>query len=641
MIKPLDLMKGFISCTIALGLSGLPANSFDDRLGDVPDRTKSRFSSARLDRIKAWYEARIEAGEISGSVVALAIDGQLAYSQASGFQDRSKTVAMRSNSIFWIASMTKPITSVAALILVDDGKLELDAPVAKYLPELANMKVGIVKSGNILGSAELPLESARRPITVRDLLRHTSGLLYPPRSAEMSINALYAKAEFQEDRTLAHFVASLAGLPLGHQPGEVWEYSYSTDVLARIVEVASGKPFDAFLQARIFDPLNMIDTSFHVDQSKLHRLVDPPTRRIPQFDITRPRKLLSGGAGLASTAVDYMIFCQMLLNGGVLNGNRVLTDESVRRLTQNSLPDGVRFIGVDTGPKVGASWGLGVNVRVNANTSIVPGSVGSYGWSGIWGTYFWVDPAEKLIAIQMIQVTPDKVGPYYSAIRNLTYGALSIDEVTSPSKLTSPIEANTLFEYGGRYDFGPSSSARDRMEIGVSDFVGIGVEIETVRDGIKVKKLSEFGSAADAGVKPGDVFIEIDRERAAGLRIGQALGKLRGMPNSIVALKVSRPGIDTLLDLTVKRVPIHVPLVELTVRVKNGRLDVEASGPWPILEFERGGSIAASANGRDLFSAESRDRTQIVFQRNVEGKISGMILNPGPQQAVGVRLSDR
>ena len=229
--------------------------------------------------------------------------------------------------------MTKPVTGVAAMVLVDDGKLDLDAPVAKYLPELGHMQVGTAKPNPATGKTEIALEPPRRPMTVRDLLRHTSGLVYPPQFLNSPISQLYAKAEFARDKTLADFVASLASLPLAHQPGEIWEYSWSVNVLARVVEVASGQSFDAFLDGRIFQPLHMIDTGFYVPAAKLGRLVEAPEPRSPQFDVTRPRRLLSGGGGLVSTAADYLRFCQMLLNGGELDGARILRPETIQLMT--------------------------------------------------------------------------------------------------------------------------------------------------------------------------------------------------------------------------------------------------------------------------------------------------------------------
>lgn len=402
--------------------------------GDFPtgDPASLGFSAERLKRIDVWFQQRADtrdlagkdAGDTSGAVIAIARNGGLAYFQAAGYQDRARTVHMTRDSIFWIASMTKPVTSVAAMILVDDGKIELDAPVAKYLPELANMQVASEKADQRNG--ELVLEPPKRAMTIRDLLRHTSGLVYPPQFLGSPVNKLYERATFRSTNTLEEFVHSLASLPLAHQPGEVWEYSWGVDVLARVVEVASGQPFDKFLASRIFAPLHMVDTGFYVPADKLGRLVDPPEPRETQFDITRPRKLLSGGGGLASTAEDYVRFCQMLLNEGELDGARVLRAETVRLMTSDALPPGIRFALDFVGPSTGSSWGLGFAVRTSAASSNIPGSVGSYSWNGLWGTWFWVDPAEKLVAVMMIQAVPAKSAPYRKVMRSLTYEALLV-----------------------------------------------------------------------------------------------------------------------------------------------------------------------------------------------------------------------
>jgi CubicO group peptidase (beta-lactamase class C family) len=296
-----------LPCSAALGRGMalafcLSTAAFAGDLATAEHPESLGFSAARLQRIGSWYRARVDAGALPGAVVAIARNGKLAYLEAVGFQDNAKTIAMKPDAIFWIASMTKPVTSVAAMMLVEEGKLDLDAPVSQTLPELKDMQVGVEKPDPVTGRKEIALEPPKRLMTVRDLLRHTSGLVYPPQFTNTAINRLYRKAVFERDKTLADFVASLADLPLAHQPGEVWEYSWSVDVLARVVEVASGLPFDQFLQDRIFGPLHMVDTGFYVPEAKLARLVDAPEPRDPQFDVTRPRKLLSGGGGLVSTA---------------------------------------------------------------------------------------------------------------------------------------------------------------------------------------------------------------------------------------------------------------------------------------------------------------------------------------------------
>jgi CubicO group peptidase (beta-lactamase class C family) len=314
-----------VFCLPALALAQNPS---------VIDPASVGFSPQRLMRIEAWYQAQIDSGALPGAVVAIARHGKVAYMRAIGYQDRHRTIPMRPDAIFWIASMTKPVTSVAAMMLVEDGKLDLDAPVARYLPALEGMQVASEVVDPVTGKTTsfvlAQLVPQTHPMTVRDLLRHTSGLVYAPQFLNTSIHRLYGeKVVFTRNTTLAEFVAGLAKVPLAHQPGKVWEYSWGVDVLARVVEVASAQRFDQFLQSRIFGPLHMIDTGFYVPEAKLARLVDPPpSGRDALWDVTKPPRLFSGGGGLVSTAEDYLRFCQMLLNGGELDGARILQPET-------------------------------------------------------------------------------------------------------------------------------------------------------------------------------------------------------------------------------------------------------------------------------------------------------------------------
>jgi len=304
---------------------------------------------------------------VPGAVVAIARNGRLVSLQALGFQDRDKKIPMQPNAIFLIGSMTRQVTAVATMLLVEQGKLALDAPVAQYLPDLAGMQVVDINTDAATGETRFAMVPQKRPMTIRDLLRNTSGLIYPEWEfgdggiESITIHSFYKlRAVFERDKTLADFVASLARLPLAHQPGEVWEYGWGFDVLGRIVEVVSGQTFDQFLQNQIFQPLHMTDTGFTVPAAKPGRLVDPPTKqRPPTWDVTKPAKLFSGGGGLVSTAVDYLHFCQMLLNAGELDGVRILRPETVRQMTANALPSDIRFVGNGVGPSLGTSWGLG------------------------------------------------------------------------------------------------------------------------------------------------------------------------------------------------------------------------------------------------------------------------------------------
>lgn len=277
-----------------------------DDLQAVGDPDSLGFSAKRLARITSWFEAQSKRGDPSGFVVGIARGGKLAYLQPTGFEDRDKKIPMRPDSIFRIGSMSKQITSVATMMLVDEGKLELDAPVAQYLPELKDMQV--VKTDPATGDAILlELEPAKRAMTIRDLLRNTSGLVYAspdytdPGFGNAAIHALYGvKAPFRRDKPIASFVASLGTLPLLHQPGEVWEYSIGYDVLGRVIEVVSGQTFDHFLQSRLFAPLHMVDSGFSVPEDKLARLVAVPgaqPKPLSDGDVGKPQTFFSGEAG--------------------------------------------------------------------------------------------------------------------------------------------------------------------------------------------------------------------------------------------------------------------------------------------------------------------------------------------------------
>src|SRR5476651_2027654 len=352
-----------------LVLSGLSANCFGQRL-TTADPEGAGFSSARLERIAPWYQAQFEKSAVTGAVVAIARDGKLATLQAIGTQDRAGKIPMKPDSIFWFASMTKPITSVAAMMLVEEGKLELAAPVARYIPQVADMRVG--------------LESApqKRPMQVIDLLRHTSGFTYADEGTDELHKAYDRIGSFRRDKTLAELAGDLVRMRLVHQPGEAWEYSHGVDVLGRLVEIASGQPLDRFFEDRIFKPLGMVDTGFFVPPDKLPRVVDPIASGWPRlWDITKPTTLFMGGGGLASTAPDYLRFCQMLLNDGELDGVRILEAKTVQQMTTNALSPDVTFAGVVgkyVGPQVGTSWGLSFAIRTNPEFSLLPGALGSF-----------------------------------------------------------------------------------------------------------------------------------------------------------------------------------------------------------------------------------------------------------------------
>jgi CubicO group peptidase (beta-lactamase class C family) len=406
---------------LVLCLDAVP--SAQRNAGGKPDTLG--FSPERLVRIGDVLKADIEKGRIPGAVVAIARNGRMAYFEAFGMRDKAKADPMTKDAIFRIYSMTKPITSVAVMMLAEEGRLRLADPVSKYLPQLAGLKVGIEKSDAGQAEPSLTMVPATREMTIQDLLRHTSGLTYGV-FGRSAIKSLYLKAGVgSSDDTNADLIDKLSKLPLAYQPGATWEYSHSTDVLGRIVEVISGMPLDRFFQERIYAPLGMKDSGFVVPPEKHGRLAQPstnPETGQPErvIDVTRPRKFLSGGGGSVSTAADYLRFSLMLLNGGQLDGVRLLGRKTVELMTADHLG------GIDTSarflPGAGFGFGLGFAVRKEIGATS-PGSIGDFYWGGLAGTFFWIDPTEKLAVIFMIQAPSQQ--PYYpSLIRMLVEQAL-------------------------------------------------------------------------------------------------------------------------------------------------------------------------------------------------------------------------
>ncbi len=408
------LLAVFVLQAVATRAASLPEASPAD-VGLSPDR---------LARLTNTLQTAIESGELPGAVVMIARDGELVYSQALGWQDKAANVWMRNDSIFRIYSMTKPIVSVAAMTLVERGLLSLDDPVSKYIPAFSNMKVSVEPAG----AGQPTLVDAHGPITVQDLLRHTSGLTYQMRGPQTEVKRLYKQANiFSQHWTLENFANALAALPLQHQPGTTWEYGHSTDILGRVVEVASGMPLDRYLQQEIFDPLGMHDSAFRVATDKQNRIAEPIpdkyTGKTPTLiDVRNPVSFFAGGHGLTSTAGDYLRFGQMLLDGGELDGRRVLGPKTVRYMASNHLSEtiskGDDFI---AGP--GYGFGLGFATRLEIGQSNWPASVGEFYWGGYAGTYFWIDPEENLV-VSYMSVEPLRRQHYRVLLRNLVYQAI-------------------------------------------------------------------------------------------------------------------------------------------------------------------------------------------------------------------------
>jgi CubicO group peptidase (beta-lactamase class C family) len=382
----------------------------------------------------------VDKGAIPGAVLVVGRNGKIVYRQVIGYQDREKKTPMKADAIFRIYSMTKPIATVAVMMLVEEGKVDVMAPVSQYLPEFKDVKVGVEKTDSATGKPVLSLESPLRPMTVQDLLRHTSGLVYGPFGNTL-VHQEYNKANlFDKGQTLAEFVTKISKLPLAHQPGATWEYSMSVDVLGRIVEIVSGMPFDRFIEERITKPLGMRDTAFYVNAAQAPRVaesqIDPATGKRPMFDevadLTKEKvKFFSGGGGMLSTASDYARFCQMLVNGGELDGVRLLSPKTLTVMASDQLPPEASRVAMLSAtqdmapiPELGQSFGLGFAVRTAQGHSPVPGSVGDYFWSGAAGTYFWIDPQEKMYAVMMLQMPFIESGHYRRAMRETVYGAL-------------------------------------------------------------------------------------------------------------------------------------------------------------------------------------------------------------------------
>jgi CubicO group peptidase (beta-lactamase class C family) len=641
-VSPVKIVQA--SCMVALTLC-LAGVALADDLQTVGDPESLGFSVRRLERITSWFEAQSEKGDPSGFVVAIARGGKLAYLQPTGFEDHDKKIPMRQDSIFRIGSMSKQITSVATMMLVDEGKLDLDAPVAQYLPELKDMQV--VKTDPATGDAILlELESAKRAMTIRDLLLNTSGLVYAgpdyadPGFGNAAIHALYgAKAPFRRDRPLAEFVASLGALPLLHQPGEVWEYSIGFDVLGRVIEVVSGQTFDQFLQSRLFAPLHMVDSGFSVPADKLARLVAVPGTQPPSLsdgDVAKRQTFFSGGGGIVSTVPDVLRFCQMLLNGGELDGVRILKPETVRLMTTNSLPPDIHIAGHEAGPAFGTGWGLGFAIRTNPDFSLIPGAVGSFNWQGSWGTFFSVDPAQKLILVMMMQRRQySENGFYFNAIRRLPYAALKVPEAPVPVA-SGQWNADAFTEYVGSYVFGGSTSSLDRQTSVADGNSWTGLESVVVEtDGLRVIKPADGGPAARAGIMAGDLITAIGGASIKGLTLEAAFRRISGPVNATIKFKIIRQNQNDPLVVAFAREPVPSHSVELQIRVADGKLVVKATGGWSILDFDKGQPTPVAVLSRDEFYVESGDHTRIAFIRDAASKVNGAVLNPGPWEQRG------
>jgi CubicO group peptidase (beta-lactamase class C family) len=375
------------------------------------------FSRAKLERVGDYIRNEIATGKIPGAIILIQQHGTPVYFESFGVRDIATKLPMTPDTIFRLYSMSKPITSVAAMMLVEDGKLALGDPVAKTLPGFADVKVGVEKN------------TLNRPITIEDLLRHTSGLTYGFTDAD-PVRNLYAQSGlFDGDFDNAEFAERIARLPLAEQPGTLWDYSHSTDVLGRVIEVSSGQSLYQFEKQRLLDPLGMTDTAFYVtDTAKRPRIAEPmPDDRatgpvIGTYDPMIVRRWESGGAGMSGTITEYARFAQMLLNGGALDGRRYLKPETVALMTSDHIGPGTKIArDANYWPGPTSGFGLGFAVRTTQPPEGWP--LGEYRWDGVGGTFFFIDPKDDMFAILMVQ-TPSQRGRIQLELKTLIYEAL-------------------------------------------------------------------------------------------------------------------------------------------------------------------------------------------------------------------------
>lgn len=396
--------------------------------------------ATKLANIPNYFGSYVDRGKLAGVSTLVARGGKIAHFDTVGLRDRENSLPMEKDTIFRIYSMSKPITSVALMMLYEEGHFQLSHEVSRYIPSFANLKVW--DGGTAEDYRTKPCE---RPMTIRDLLTHTSGLTYGFMHVH-PVDEMYRVAGIDGAATangmnLEEFCDKLSEIPLLFSPGTQWCYSVATDVCGRLVEVLSGRPLDEFFQSRIFDPLGMVDTGFTVPAEKLSRFAanyekHPKTKEVRLFDsadehstYAKPKPFLSGGGGLTSTMIDYWRFCQMFLNGGELDGVRILSPKTVDYMTLNHLPGGKTLPEMDqsafseTGSD-GMGFGLGFSVVIDAAEAQAVTSEGNHSWGGAASTYFWIDPEEDLIGILMTQLMPSRAYPLRPQMQQLVYGAL-------------------------------------------------------------------------------------------------------------------------------------------------------------------------------------------------------------------------
>ncbi len=381
------------------------------------------FSPSRLARIVPVMKAQSDSGTIPGAVTLIARNGKVVHFEASGFLDAAKTKPIQKDSLFRLASMTKPIVTTAAMMLVEQGKLKLNDPVSLWLPELKDLKVETP-------AGDVPLT---RPLWVQDVMRHTAGFVYGGSARSARIKKMYDDLNIESrevDITAEAMLKNLGTIPLANQPGTVWEYSIATDVLGLLIERVEKKPLDAIVKELLLDPLGMRDTSWWVPESQWNRMAEafdsdplkaPSLKSYRQNSNPLGKSYFKGGAGLVSTAADYLRYAQMMVNGGELDGKRYLSRKTVELMLSNHIVGMGGSTIATTGP--GYGFGLGYGVRLDEGMGWTPGSKGDAMWAGAWGTSFWIDPKEKLVGILMAQGPSTRVQTRM-LYKSLVYGAL-------------------------------------------------------------------------------------------------------------------------------------------------------------------------------------------------------------------------
>jgi CubicO group peptidase (beta-lactamase class C family) len=389
------------------------------------------MSSTRLARIIPALNAEVEAGQLPGAVVAIARHGHLVFHEAVGHLGPDRSTPMPRDALFAIASMTKPVTGVAALMLWEEGRLGLADPVERFLPQLGNRRVAVLNERVMAGRGPIETVPAARPITMLDLMRHTSGLTYGGRGTT-AVHALYPASSNAAGATLdtGAFLDRLAAAPLLYQPGTVWDYGLSIDVIGLVVETLSGQSLGSFLNQRLFGPLGMKDTGFQVLADKVARLARPlprdpdtgATQIVP--DRAEALRFECGGGGLASTALDYLRFAQMLLGGGILGETRILGRKTVEAMRTSRMTPDIENRIADLDPN-SDGYGFGLTVAVRERAGTLMGSLREFYWNGAYGTLWWADPAEDLAVVFMAQVPGEQRRRYRPIINALVYQALT------------------------------------------------------------------------------------------------------------------------------------------------------------------------------------------------------------------------